>query len=155
MRTFKNTPTHAQSARGNPGWYAPALLALLFGLVSVGCAPEQLELQHFVNGEREHLGLPALLPSPHAMAKAQAWAEEMASSGNLRHSDLAAGMPAGFRKIGENVGRGPDIESIHQAFMLSDGHRANVVDPEYNWIGTGYARSNTGVVYVAVVFARY
>ena len=159
MSNFRYTSTHVRSARKHPSRYVPALLVLLLtsflGLVSAGCTPEQLELQHLVNRERADAGLPALLPSPHATAKAQAWAETLAASETLRHSNLAEDMPAGFRKIGENVGRGPAIGRIHEAFMNSDGHRANVLDPEYNWIGTGYARSDTGVVYVAVVFARY
>lgn len=144
------------------GWRLPVpsvfLLFLLLGILFTGtasCTPEQLETQRLVNVEREAAGLPALLPSPHATAKAQAWAETMAGDANLRHSNLAAGMPAGFLKIGENVGRGPELGAIHDAFMRSPSHRANVLDPAYQWIGTGTARSADGVLYVAVVFARY
>lgn len=159
MSNFRHPSTYILATRKHSSRYTLALLVLLLasflGLVSAGCTPEQLELQQLVNRERADAGFPALLPSPHATAKAQAWAEELAAGEMLRHSNLAEGMPAGFRKIGENVGRGPDIGRIHEAFMNSDGHRANVLDPEYNWIGTGYARSDTGVVYVAVVFARY
>lgn len=159
MSNFRNTSTHPRSEREHYSRYVPALLVLLLasflGLLSAGCTPEQIELQQLVNREREDAGLSTLLPSPHATAKAQTWAETLAAGETLRHSSLADGMPAGFRKIGENVGRGPDIGRIHEAFMRSDGHRANVLDPEYNWLGTGYARSDSGVVYVAVVFARY
>lgn len=153
--TFTNTCTSTPTTRRRRNRCALALLVLLLGAVAIGCAPEQIELQQLINSEREDAGLPLLLPSPHASAKAQSWAEELAAGETLRHSNLAENMPAGFRKIGENVGRGPDIVRIHQAFMDSEGHRANVLDPEYNWIGTGYARSSTGAVYVAVVFARY
>ena len=131
------------------------ILGGVLGLVTSRCTPEQITIHDLVNSERAEAGLPTILPSPHAAAKAQTWAEELAASETLRHSSLPEGMPEGFRKIGENVGRGPDIERIHEAFMNSDGHRRNVLDPDYNWIGTGYARSDTGVVYVAVVFARY
>jgi uncharacterized protein YkwD len=159
MSNFRHTSTHVRSAHKHPSRYVPALLVLLLtsflGLVSVGCTPEQLEIQQLVNRERADADLPALIPSPHATAKAQAWAETLAAGETLRHSNLDEGMPAGFRKIGENVGRGPDIGRIHEAFMRSDGHRANVLDPEYNWMGTGYARSGSGIVYVAVVFAHY
>lgn len=129
-------------------------ILLIVGLAA-GCTPEQLELQQLVNSERVHAGLVPLLPSVHATAKAQAWAEELARSGTLRHSRLSDDMPEGYRKLGENVGRGPGIEAIHIAFMDSPGHRANVLDPEYRWMGAGYARTPDGVVYVAVVFARY
>lgn len=107
------------------------------------------------NRAREDHGVGTLLPSPHAAAKAQAWAETLASEGHLRHSDLHVGMPEGFRKLGENVGRGPEVGAIHQAFLDSTAHRANLLDPDYRWIGTGAARSADGVLYVAVVLAAY
>jgi uncharacterized protein YkwD len=131
------------------------LIAALLVLVSAGCTAKQFELQKLVNDERAAAGLTPLSPSPHVYAKAQAWAEELAGTGKLSHSRLADTMPEGYLKIGENVGRGPGIGDIHTAFMASPGHRVNVLDPEYNWIGTGYAQSSNGVVYVAVVFAHY
>lgn len=132
-----------------------ALAVILLGMLAGACTPDQLRLQQLVNDERTNAGLTPLLPSPHASAKAQAWAEELSRSGTLRHSRLDEAMPEGYLQIGENVGRGPDIETIHLAFMDSPGHRANILDPAYGWVGTGYARSPDGVVYVAVVFARY
>jgi len=59
----------------------------------VECTPEQLALQRIVNDERVAAGFEPLLPAPHANAKAQAWAEEMARTGMLRHSKLGDGMP--------------------------------------------------------------
>jgi len=46
-----------------------------------------------VKDERVAAGVEPLLPAPHANAKAQAWAEEMARTGMLRHSKLGDGMP--------------------------------------------------------------
>jgi len=120
-----------------------------------GCTPEQVDVHRLVNDERRQAGLPDLLPSPHAATKAQAWAEELARSGTLRHSRLSDGLPRGWRRLTENVGRGPDLESIHRAFMDSPSHRANILDPAVTWMGTGHAVSVTGVTYVAVVFASW
>lgn len=129
------------------------LIALL--LVAAACSPQQQQALDLVNAERAAAGIHGLLPSPHAMNKAQAWAEEMARTGSLRHSDLRQGMPEGFLRLGENVGRGPSIEAIQQGFMNSPAHRANLLDRNFDWGGTGYAVAADGTVYVVQVFAKY
>jgi uncharacterized protein YkwD len=132
-----------------------AFLTLVGTALGTGCTAEQLELHRMVNLEREDSGRDTLLPSPHAYAKAQAWAETMAAESHLRHSNLLDGMPGGFLQLGENVGRGPGTAEIHTAFLDSPAHRANLLDPTYQWIGTGAARGRDGALYVAVVLARY
>ena len=49
-----------------------ALVGLL--LLLIGCSPEQQAALDQINGTRREAGLTELLPSPHAMEKAQAWA---------------------------------------------------------------------------------
>ncbi len=39
-------------------------------------------------------------------------------------------------QLGENVGMGGSIDQIHVAYMNSPGHRANILDPAFNQIGT-------------------
>jgi uncharacterized protein YkwD len=131
----------------------PAVAALL--LLLTGCTPEQQAVFDKVNASRAQAGMGALLPSPDAMNKAQAWADHIAQSGALAHSTLAAGMPEGWTKLGENVGRGPSIDAVYQGFLDSPGHRANLLDPTFNWVGTGVAISPDGTVVVVQVFARY
>jgi uncharacterized protein YkwD len=70
--------------------------------------------------------------------KAQNWAQHLAQQGYLSHSNLASGAPAGWRSLGENVGMGSSINGVHNAFMASSGHRANILG-NYNYVGTGYA----------------
>ena len=57
--------------------------------------------------------------------------------------------------LGENVGHGPSVAAIEQAFMNSPGHRANILNPEFNWAGTGVSVAADGTVYLVQVFARY
>ena len=129
------------------------LVAVL--LIASACSPQQQLALDLINQERAAAGLNGLLPSPHAMAKAQAWAEFLAASNTLQHSDLREGMPDGFLRLGENVGRGPSIESIERGFMNSPAHRANVLDRRFDWAGTGHAVAADGTVYVVQVFAKY
>jgi uncharacterized protein YkwD len=57
--------------------------------------------------------------------------------------------------LGENVGSGPSVEAIQAAFMNSPGHRANILNPEFNWAGAGVAVAGNGTVYVVQVFGKY
>ena len=50
---------------------------------------------------------------------------------------------------------GPSVDAIEQAFMNSPGHRANILNPEFNWAGTGVSVSGNGTVYLVQVFAKY
>ena len=120
-----------------------------------GCTPEQTDAYERINTIRTENGLPTLLPSPHAMAKAQAWADHLAGTNQLVHSDLWADMPEGGQSIGENVGYGPSVEAINAAFLQSPKHRANLLNPRWNWVGTGIARASNGTLYVVQVFCQY
>jgi uncharacterized protein YkwD len=131
----------------------PAVAA--FVLFLTGCTPEQQAVLEKVNASRSQAGVGELLPSPDAMNKAQAWADQLAQSGAPAHSSLSDGMPEGWTKLGENVGRGPSIDAVYQGFLDSPGHRSNLLDPAFNWVGTGVAVSPNGTVIVVQVFARY
>lgn len=52
-------------------------------------------------------------------------------------SPISAGVTHPWAKLGENVGTGPDVGSIMNAFVASPGHYANIVDPEFTHIGVG------------------
>ena len=84
-------------------------------------------------------------------AKAEAWAQHMAATGCLCHSNLPDGVTVGWRKLGENIGRGPSVASIHDALVHSPLHYANMVDRAFHWVGVGVAYGG-GQMYVAEVF---
>jgi uncharacterized protein YkwD len=54
--------------------------------------------------------------------------------------------------LGENVGVGPDLESVHRAFLGSSSHRHTLLGAAYERIGLGVVRRG-GEVYVTQVFA--
>jgi uncharacterized protein YkwD len=147
------SPEATRRLRPRSAFAVVALAATLWLLV--GCTPEQQAVLDQVNAHRTNAGVSTLLPSPDAMVKAQAWADQLVRNGGLSHSALSSGMPAGWTKLGENVGRGPSIEAVMQGFLQSPGHRANLLDPAFNWVGTGVSVAPDGTVYVVQVFARY
>ena len=103
------------------------------------------------NGLRGSLGLAGLSTNGTLAAKAQHWAEYMASVGSISHSNLADGAPGEWTRLGENVGRGPSVDAIHNALVASPDHYKNLTDPGFRYVGVGVVNAN-GTYYVSEVF---
>lgn len=88
-----------------------------------------------------------------AQAKAQAWADRLASEGRLYHSTIPQGIGVRWCHLAENVGSGASIESVQRAYMNSSVHRTNIVSPLPNGVGVGVAEGG-GRVYVVQVFIQ-
>jgi uncharacterized protein YkwD len=138
----------------------PRLLATTAALVAVvtllaGCFGTQGQYDAFVamNSDRAAHSVGPLIPHGELIAKAQAWADKLASDNGLSHSDLAAGIPGCWRSLGENVGYGSSITGIEDAFMASDDHRANLLNGTFQYAGTGVSM-NSGRVFVVQVFMQ-
>ncbi len=103
------------------------------------------------NGLRASLGLPSLSVNGTLVAKAQAWAEHMAAVGDISHSNLSDGAPSEWVRLGENVGRGPSVDAIHNALVASPEHYRNLTDPGFRYVGVGVVNAN-GTFFVSEVF---
>lgn len=55
--------------------------------------------------------------------------------------------------LGENVGKGPSVESIQAAFLASPTHLANIVKADYNALGVGGTADPQTLLYFTQVFA--
>jgi uncharacterized protein YkwD len=115
-------------------------------------SPEQRRVAELVNSTRRSNGRGPLVMNRQLATKAQAWAERMAREGRLSHSTLSSGVPSCWRALAENVGRGGSITGVHNAFLASSGHRANILG-SYSHLGTGHA-TGRGQVWVVHVFMR-
>jgi hypothetical protein len=106
-----------------------------------------------LNSERADVGRPKLVLKSDLVAVARNHSEEMADDETIYHNDnLANEVHGNWWALGENVGMGPSCSSIHNAFMASPGHKANILDTDYNQIGIGVEiRDDT--IYVTEVFA--
>jgi uncharacterized protein YkwD len=122
--------------------------------------PER-ELLHAVNQERRTRGLP-LLKSDEALTNAaRKHAELMAQQGTVAHQlqgepslpvrARAAG--AHFTWLSENVDEGPNAAAIHQSFMKSPQHRANLLDTDMDSAGIGVAERK-GQLFVVEDFSK-
>lgn len=93
-----------------------------------------------VNGLRSSLGLVPLQLDAEESALAQRRAEINAQNDVLAHEpDLTAGVTENWVKLGENVGTGPSVDPIWDAFVHSPKHYANLADPAFTHIGIGVA----------------
>jgi len=106
------------------------------------------------NQERQASGLGILVIAPDLEAAAQRHAEEMASAGALWHTPNLATVVGNWRRLGENVGRGPSASAIHSGFMGSPTHRANVLQPAYTQIGVGDVIAPDGRLYISVLYRQ-
>lgn len=95
------------------------------------------------NLERATNGLPPVHIDPVLTAASAFHAREMASHEDISHQfadepELAtrgANAGAHFSLITENVGEAPSSVIIHDLWMQSPGHRANLLDPKVDSIG--------------------
>jgi len=130
-----------------------ALVIVVAALLSACLGPAQSQVQRELNSDRVAHKLAALPINAEAQAKAQAWAQRLASERKLYHSHLPDGIRSKWCSLGENVGYGPSVASIEDAYMASPGHRANILATKWNGVGVGYA-TNGARVYTVHVFIK-
>lgn len=108
-----------------------------------------------INSSRSSAGLGPVKMDGGLQSHARKHTADMIAAGEIYHSssaELQAAAGSGWSKLGENVGRGGSVSSLHQAFMNSSGHRANILG-DYNYVGIG-TDTASGVLYVTVVFMK-
>jgi uncharacterized protein YkwD len=150
---------------------AVALLALLRSLPPVAAnwaepAPEELgaEVVALLNEARAAAGLAGLEELSLLRDAAATRALEMATTGAFAHTRPNGGTVEGllrdygvpYSMVGENIARSNEaldrvVMLVHSAQMTSEGHRANVLEPEFGHVGVGIARVGN-VYYFALIF---
>ena len=137
-----------------------ALAVAVSTLAVVGATPAQASARTdesgfagSINASRTQAGRPAYTVSGDLSAVAHRWAVSMASGGSLRHNPNLAGQVSGWRYVGENVGVGSNVGELHQAFLNSPAHRANIMDADFTQVGIGVAYGG-GRLWVTEVFRR-
>src|SRR5580698_1126381 len=142
-------------------WTASALLAQSNTQPGNSLTVAEQYLLAAANQERANQGLPPLHLDP-VLTQASAFhAREMADHAAISHQfsdepELAErGAKAGvhFSLISENVGEAPTSVIIHNLWMHSEGHRANLLDPEVDSIGISVVTRNHQL-YAVEDFAR-
>ena len=138
---------------------AAILAIVLLAVAAAGCMPgDARTFLDRTNSLRSSYGVRQLHEHDILTAKAEAWARHMASTGRLEHSDLSSGLSGlRWRALGENVAYSSPtrdtLKSIHDQFVASSPHRANLLNSGFTHMGVGVAKDKYGRIWVAEVFA--
>ncbi|MFD7527738.1 MULTISPECIES: CAP domain-containing protein [unclassified Streptomyces] len=105
-----------------------------------------------VNQERAKVGCSPLTASSSLASLAQDFSEDMAARGFFDHTDPDGRSPwdraskAGVQGLaGENIARGQaNAQAVMEAWMNSDGHRANILNCDYKTLGVGVHHGPSG-----------
>ena len=133
---------------------ATALLLVLAPAraASADSASDESRVLSLIQQTRSSVGSPALRVDASLTSAARSWAAKMAREGNISHN-AGVGSYVSASKLSENVGMGSTIDIVHQGFLNSAGHRANMVDTGVNAVGVGIAWAN-GYIYIVQDYAK-
>jgi hypothetical protein len=106
-----------------------------------------------INELRTDKGLSPLSVNQNLVAKARSWAAGMAAAGRIWHSTLSDGITEDWKKLGENVGMGGSVKGLHDAFVASQHHYENLVDPAFGQVGIGIVISGN-TIFVSEMFMQ-
>lgn len=109
-----------------------------------------------VNLERAAQGLPAMKTNDRLQQAAQARAQEIAQVFSHNRPDgtscftvLTEYGVSGFFTAGENIAAGQSTpEQVMNDWMNSSGHRANILNGDFDTIGVGCAKTGSGIYWV-------
>lgn len=114
---------------------------------TVGINQTALKVIELTNAERKKNGLPALKADSSLSKVAQTKTNDMETKHYFSHTSPTYGSPFDmmrdfgitYRTAGENIAMGqPTPQQVVTAWMNSEGHRRNILDPNYTNIGVGY-----------------
>lgn len=153
-------PSATTIAQSGPA--APDSTGCAFTNVPVQNAAFEQELIERTNTERAKAGLPPLKFNAALSDAARYHANDMMVDSYFNHDTydringtltLVCDVWTRVRNYysfdaaaGENIAGGQDTpESAMNAWMASDGHRANILNPKFRELGVGYAQGGTGL----------
>ncbi|HEX9774135.1 MAG TPA: CAP domain-containing protein [Actinomycetota bacterium] len=134
---------------------AAAVILSSAGAAQASAASEESQFVSLLNGERASRGIKSLTLDASLVEVARRHSREMAASKSIWHNPNLATDVKNWVYVGENVGRGTGVQVIHEAFMDSPAHRANILDTDYRSLGIGVAHGSDGLIYVTEVFATF
>lgn len=151
----------AEPARRERSIRSVVIGALLAIVVALGGAPapaaafDEGTIVALANDARAANGLGGLVRNGALDSVALNWANQMAANGKLSHNpSVGQQIPGGWTRWGENVAQGyPSGSAVHQGWMNSSGHRANILGG-FTDIGVAMIQAN-GTTWAVQVFAAY
>lgn len=103
------------------------------------------KMLELINSERVKVGARPLVSDQTIVAVARAHSRDMWERGYFSHTNPDGEDPFGrmreggvsFLAAGENLALAPTVEFAHEGLMNSEGHRRNILDPNFGRVGIG------------------
>jgi len=130
-----------------------ALVVMTDGLALPAQAGTEGAFLSKINASRSAAGLAPVSVNSDLVPDARTHSAQMMAAGDIYHTSPLSAVASGWEALAENVGAGPSVDSLHAAFMASSGHRRNILG-DYNYVGIGVSQSESGQLWVTVIFMR-
>lgn len=124
---------------------------------------QEKQLLDLINQERAKSNLSPLIADPELMKVARTKADDMTKNNYFSHYSPTYGSPfdmmrqfgISFKAAAENIAGNSTVEGAVNSWMKSEGHRNNIMNPNYNYTGIGISRSTKyGYVFVQMFIRR-
>lgn len=110
-----------------------------------GLTAQEQQMINLVNQERVKAGVAPLKVDMRLVQSARAKSKDMIDNNYFSHTSPVYGGFAAlirqyapdYRYLAENIAGNRSTEAAHQAFMNSEGHKKNILNPNYTHIGIG------------------
>lgn len=104
-----------------------------------------------INGARDQRDTRRLRLDPELSKVAMKQTTTMIKKHLLHHTPNLGRRVTNWNMLGENVGYGGTVSSLHSAFMRSAPHKKNILTRQFKYVGVG-AKKAHGYLWVTVVF---
>ncbi|MDA8220817.1 CAP domain-containing protein [Desulfosporosinus sp.] len=124
---------------------------------------EEQKMLDLINVERSKAGIAPLKTDTKLMEVAKIKAKDMVDNNYFSHTSPTYGSPfdmlnkfgVTYQTAAENLAGNSTVEAAHNALMQSEGHRKNILNPSFNYIGIGIVPSPVyGKVFVQMFVGR-
>lgn len=111
---------------------------------------EEQQMLDLINAARASAGVKALQFDQNLIKIARLKSQDMEKNNYFAHTSPTYGTPFEMMKsfgiiyktAGENIAAHSGVAKAHEALMNSPGHRANILNSSFNYIGIGIVKSN-------------
>ncbi|MFU8794626.1 MAG: CAP domain-containing protein [Dethiobacteria bacterium] len=126
---------------------------------------KEQQMINLINEARKNAGLPALQINSKLTSAARAKSKDMVNNNYFSHtspvygdlSSLLKRFSISYRAAGENLAMNSNgsVTAAHNSLMGSTGHRANILNSRFSYVGVGIYTKNDGTHYYTQIFTGH